>query len=151
MNIPEAATCANTSRQSANLQNTTSSKKSIRWDLFHLYLLSPSYHWSNLIHYCVCYHGKHWHRFGEARNHTSVSTWIRGSLQRHTQTFHVITHTPLLAEKSGGDLKCLSKRRKIILLESKFSFTFRRIHVVQVKFFVVFIWEARVLWNVLFP
>ena len=51
------------------------------------------------VHYCVCYHGKHGHRFGEARNHVAVSTRIRESLQRHTQTFHAIAHTPLLAER----------------------------------------------------
>ena len=38
MNIPEAETCASTSRPSANYQKTSSSKKSIRQDLFH----SPS-------------------------------------------------------------------------------------------------------------
>ena len=54
MNIPEAETCASTSRPSANCQKTSSSKKSIRQDLFHVYLLCSSYHWSSLI--CSPFH-----------------------------------------------------------------------------------------------
>lgn len=42
----------------------------------------------------------------------------------------------------GGDLQCLSKRRKIILLDYNLSFTFY-------KLFVVFMWEVTPLWNVL--
>jgi len=104
----------------------------------------------DLVYYCVCYHGKHRHRFGEARNHIGVSRWVRDSLQHHTQTFHAITHTPLLVVKGGGDLECLNKRRKIILLDSKFSFTFYKIHGVQVKFFVVLYGKKGFFFNVLF-
>ena len=66
------------------------------------------------------------HRFGEARNHVAVSTRIRESLKRYTQIkLSMPSHTPRCWQKKGvGDLECLSKRRKIILLESKFSFTF---------------------------